>query len=172
MAKKQRGSAADLKDSVLASTIKESASQIWLAGLGAFSKAQAEGGKVFEALVKEGGILQRHTRQSTEEKVSEVTGKVSKVANDLSKQANETWDRLEQVFEERVARALRTLGVPTNKELQALHDKIDALAAKRPARGNAAAPKKTASKKTARKAAPAKKAAAAPKASAKRSRRG
>lgn len=30
--------------------VKESAQQIWLAGLGAFSKAQAEGGKVFEAL--------------------------------------------------------------------------------------------------------------------------
>src|SRR6218665_2900610 len=37
-----------------ASTVKNSAQQIWLAGLGAFSKAQQEGGKVFEALVKEG----------------------------------------------------------------------------------------------------------------------
>ena len=36
----------------LAGTVKESAQQIWLAGLGAFSKAQSEGGKVFQALVK------------------------------------------------------------------------------------------------------------------------
>ena len=36
----------------LSSTVKDSAQQIWLAGLGAFAKAQEEGNKVFEALVE------------------------------------------------------------------------------------------------------------------------
>lgn len=168
MVKKHRNSSSRAGDSALAGTIKDSAAQIWLAGLGAFSKAQAEGGKVFEALVKEGGLLQRHTREVTEDKVAEVTDKVSKVANDLSKQANETWDKLEQVFEARVARALKTLGVPTSKELEALSARLDALAA----RSRAPTAKKTAAKYGTAKRAPAKKAAPAKKSGARRARAG
>ena len=44
----------DKSDNQLVQTVRDSAQQIWLAGLGAFSKAQEEGGKVFETLVKEG----------------------------------------------------------------------------------------------------------------------
>ena len=54
MADKKKRPPAGLFDSALAGTVKESAQQIWLAGLGAFAKAQEEGSKVFEALVKEG----------------------------------------------------------------------------------------------------------------------
>lgn len=128
MGKKARKSPAG--ESPLGQTIKDSASQIWLAGLGAFAKAQAEGGKVFEALVEEGGLLQRQGRQVSGEKVLEVSEKVSKVASDLSKQANQTWDKLEKVFEDRVARALKSLGVPTSKDLEALSARLDALTPK------------------------------------------
>ena len=62
LSEKQSAGPAGLLDSPLANTVKDSAQQIWLAGLGAFSKAQAEGGKVFEALVKEGVSLQRKTQ--------------------------------------------------------------------------------------------------------------
>ena len=48
-------------NSPLSGAIKESAQQIWLAGLGAFAKAQEEGGKAFESLVKEGLTIQRKT---------------------------------------------------------------------------------------------------------------
>ena len=54
----------------LSGTVKESAQQIWLAGLGAFAKAQEEGGKVFEALVKEGTSIQRKTQSAAEEKIT------------------------------------------------------------------------------------------------------
>ena len=36
----------------MADRVKESANQIWLAGLGAYSKAEEEGGKLVEALVQ------------------------------------------------------------------------------------------------------------------------
>ena len=64
MAKKMQKTSNDKKQSnaQLSSTVKDSAQQIWLAGLGAFSKAQEEGGKVFEALVKEGMTIQRKTQ--------------------------------------------------------------------------------------------------------------
>ncbi len=111
----------------LASAIRESAQQIWLAGLGAFSKAQAEGGKVFDTLVKEGTSIQRRTRALTEDKIGEVTGKVSKAADGITRQATQSWDRLEQVFEDRVSRALARLGVPTSKEVKSLMARVEQL---------------------------------------------
>ncbi|MCL4183118.1 MAG: phasin family protein [Burkholderiaceae bacterium] len=111
----------------LAAAVRDSAQQIWLAGLGAFAKTQEEGGKVFEALVKEGTRLQRQTRALTEEKIGEMTGKVTKAAGDITKQATQSWDKLEQVFEDRVSRALTRLGVPTSKDIQDLIARVDAL---------------------------------------------
>ncbi|MBW7924946.1 MAG: phasin family protein [Burkholderiaceae bacterium] len=111
----------------LAKTIRDSAQQIWLAGLGAFAKAQGEGGKVFDTLVKEGLNLQRRTRAATEERIGSVGEKMTRAAGDLSKQATQSWDRLEQVFEDRVSRALTRLGVPTSREIGDLVARVDAL---------------------------------------------
>jgi poly(hydroxyalkanoate) granule-associated protein len=111
----------------LASTVKESAQQIWLAGLGAFSKAQEEGGKVFEALVKEGVGLQRKTQAAAEGKLTEATTRMASMATDLSSKATGQWDKLENIFEERVARALKKLGVPTAKDVEALTARVEEL---------------------------------------------
>ncbi len=144
-------------NSPLSGAIKDSAQQIWLAGLGAFSKAQEEGGKAFESLVKEGLSIQRKTQAVAEERISEATNKVSSMATDISSKASGQWDKLESIFEERVAKALNKLGVPSARDVDALIKRIDALnqhvqqlAGKAPA------------KTAARKAAPAKKAAAKP----------
>jgi poly(hydroxyalkanoate) granule-associated protein len=117
------------KDSQLAAAIKESAHQIWLAGLGAFAKTQEEGRKVFEALVKEGSSIQKRTVKMTEDKLAEVTGRFAKVAGNMQKQANGTWDKLESVFEERVERALSRLGVPTRREIAQLTKRVEELTA-------------------------------------------
>jgi len=122
-----------LTESQLALTVRESAQQIWLAGLGAFAKAQEEGNKVFDALVKEGETIQARTRKLTDEKIAEVAGK-----------AVGTWDRLEQVFEDRVARALGSLGVPSRKDIDRLSKRVAELTAVvhalTEAQGRAAAP--------------------------------
>jgi poly(hydroxyalkanoate) granule-associated protein len=118
---------ANAEDKQLASAVRTSASQIWQAGLGAFAKAQEEGGRVFSKLVEEGNNLQRRTRSLAEDKVSEVTDTVTKVADGVSKQASGSWDKLEQVFEDRVARALSTIGVPTQKDIQELTRRVEQL---------------------------------------------
>lgn len=140
-------------NSPLSGAIKDSAQQIWLAGLGAFAKAQEEGGKAFESLVKEGLSIQRKTQAVAEERISEATNKVSSMATDISSKASGQWDKLESIFEERVAKALNKLGVPSARDVDALIKRIDALnqhvqqfAGKAPA------------KAAARKAAPARKA--------------
>ena len=113
MVRKLKELAGGVTENQLAATVKDSAQQIWLAGLGAFAKAQQEGSKVFEALVKEGEALQSKTRKVAEDKVVEISGK-----------ASGTWDKLEQVFEDRVARALHSLGVPTRQDVQTLTKRV------------------------------------------------
>ncbi len=111
----------------LSGTVKESAQQIWLAGLGAFSKAQEEGGKVFETLVKEGLTIQRKTQAAAEEKISEATNRMATMATDISSKASGQWDKLEGIFEERVSKALNKLGVPSAKDIDVLIARIDEL---------------------------------------------
>ena len=130
MAEKKSASAANLLDSQLARSVKESAQQIWLAGMGAFSKAQAEGGKVYEALIKEGLNLQKKTQGLAEERISAVTGKMTAMADGMSSKAGAQWDKLESIFEERVAKALNKMGVPSRKDIDALIKRIDELSAK------------------------------------------
>ena len=155
MAKKMQKTSNDKKQSnaQLSSTVKDSAQQIWLAGLGAFSKAQEEGGKVFEALVKEGLTIQRKTQAVAEEKITEATSRVTTMASDIGSKAQGQWDKLENIFEDRVAKALAKLGVPSARDLEALSARVDALA-----KSSKAAPAKAAAKPAAK--APAKKAAA------------
>jgi len=129
MAEKQAAAHSGLLDSQLAQTVKDSAQQIWLAGLGAFAKAQGEGGKVFDSLIKEGVHLQRKTQAVAEEKLGDVAGKMSAMAGEVGSKANAQWDKLESIFEERTARALGRLGVPAAKDLASLVDRVAALEA-------------------------------------------
>jgi poly(hydroxyalkanoate) granule-associated protein len=156
MAEKKAASPAGLLDSQLASTIKESAQQIWLAGLGAFAKAQGEGTKVFETLMKEGQSLHRKTQAAASEKLGDVAGKMSAMAGEVGGKANAQWDKLESIFEERTARAMSRLGVPTAKDVAALAERVEALAAAVAKLGGDVAPvakaSKAASAKTAAKA--------------------
>jgi poly(hydroxyalkanoate) granule-associated protein len=159
MADKKAAHPAGLLDGALAGAVKDSAQQIWLAGMGAFSKAQEEGGKVFEALVREGLNLQKKTQGLAEEKISEVTGKMTGMATEVQSKAGQHWDKLESIFEERTAKALNKLGAPSAKDVDALMKRIDDLAAqvaKLSKANGSAAPKKAAAKKAAPAAAPAK----------------
>ena len=111
----------------LPGSVKDSAQQIWQAGLGAFTKAQAEGTKAIEALIKEGVSMQRKTQSVAEEKISEASSKMSSMATDISSKASGQWDKLESIFEDRVAKALNKLGVPSAKDVNALIARIDEL---------------------------------------------
>ena len=101
MAEKQAASPR-LLDSALAAQVKDSAQQIWLAGMGAFSRAQAEGTKVFETLVKEGASLQKKTQADVEEKIGAVTGKMTSMASDVQAKAGQHWRSEERRVGERV----------------------------------------------------------------------
>lgn len=108
-------------------SIMESAQQIWLAGLGAFAKAQEQGGSMFETLLKEGSNIEQKTRKLASGKVDDVRDAVESSVTQVRERTQETWDRLEQVFEDRVSRALAKLGVPGKKELDDLLKRVDEL---------------------------------------------
>jgi poly(hydroxyalkanoate) granule-associated protein len=108
----------------LVDAVCTSAQQIWIAGLGAFARAQKEGGELFDKLVQEGGELQKLTERFAPDKASAAGTAMSRLAENVSRQASGSWDKLEKIFEDRVARALRSLGVPSHGDLEALSHQI------------------------------------------------
>lgn len=130
--------------------IKDSAQQIWLAGLGAFAKMQQEGSKAFEALVKDGAGMQKKTQQAAEETLAQAQQRMAGFASEFGTKAAGQWGKLENIFEERVARALEKLGVPSAADVAALQARIEALEAQLKQRDAKASPVRAS-----RKAAPA-----------------
>ncbi|MBN8754189.1 MULTISPECIES: phasin family protein [Variovorax] len=135
-------------DNKAADRIKDSAQQIWLAGLGAFAKMQQEGSKAFEALVKDGAGMQKKTQQAAEETLAQAQQRMAGFASEFGTKAAGQWGKLENIFEERVARALEKLGAPSAADMAALQARVDALEAQLK-KQSAAAPRKAAARKTA-----------------------
>jgi len=101
----------------LADAVCASAQRIWQAGLGAFATAQDEGEELFAKLVEQGARLQHQLRDAGAEQA----------AGRADQQPYGSWEKLEKVFEDRVARALHRLGVPTREDLDALARRMDEL---------------------------------------------
>ena len=181
VAHKQAPKAAGPVDAVskAAAPVVESAREIWLAGLGAFNVAQQEGykvleegSKIFEKLVAEGSKIEAKTRKEVQGAVSDIRSEVeSRVAearnqarnqaDAVRKQAVDNWDKLEKIFEERVARSLAKLGIPSQEDLSKLSNRVAELSKRveavgaKPAKASkpAKAGKKASTKKIVRKVA-------------------
>lgn len=138
-----------------ADRIKDSAQQIWLAGLGAFAKMQQEGSKAFEALVKDGAGMQKKTQAAAEETLTQAQTRMAGFASEFGTKAAGQWGKLENIFEERVARALEKLGLPSAADYAALQARVAALEAElqrsetKPAAGPARGSRKTAGRSAA-----------------------
>jgi len=122
LAGRQTGEAKDISQAVL-----DSSRHIWLAGLGAFARAQAEGTKVFETLVKQGESLESKTRKAAADTAALARGAATAKVKEVQKGVGGTWDKLEQVFEHRVERALSKLGVYTQNDVERLAKRVDVL---------------------------------------------
>ncbi len=122
----------------------DSAQQIWLAGLGAFAKAQKEGGRFFETLVEEGARAQEKTRAYTQTQFEEARRKAEPWIETARQRTSEAFNKIEQTFDERIARAARRMLMPTREDIQRLHERLDELT--REVRASQAAPRKRAAK--------------------------
>lgn len=139
-----------LKDMVtdqgeLIDAVVASAQQIWQAGLGAFAKAQQGGSELFDKLVQDGAQLHQLTEHLSGGAQLGMADKVSRLAGNVGRQASGSWEKIEKIFDDRVARALQRMGIPAREEVEALRREVDALkaamapAAKKPVRRAAAA---------------------------------
>ena len=128
------------------------AQHVWLAGLGAMAKAQEQGSKAIEALVNDGLAFQRKSQAEAQQRLHEATERLSHMATGFGEQATGRVDKLEHLFEDRVAKALHRLGMPTLLDIQMLTERVAQLesqlaaALKAPSARDAKAPAKTASK--------------------------
>jgi poly(hydroxyalkanoate) granule-associated protein len=113
--RKRPASAADQAGEAL----RDSAQKIWLAGLGAFERAKSEGPRMFEALVDQGKELRS--------RASEAADQALKAVREQAGEAQGKWDKLEQVFEDRVSRSLNRLGVLTSREVGDLSRQVEEL---------------------------------------------
>lgn len=113
----------NILEAPLSANIRESANRIWLAGLGAFAKTQEESEKLFQTLVKEGEAVEKRAKETAEARFEEAKGKVVEFRG----KANQQFERLEELFQERVAQVLNRLGVPTQDDIQELSKRVEAL---------------------------------------------
>ena len=135
--------------------LRDSAQKIWLAGLGAFERAKSEGPRMFETLVEQGKELRS--------RASEAADQALKTVREQAGEAQGKWDKLEQVFEDRVSRSLNRLGVLTSREVGDLSRQVEELnrqvreMMRSPAGRAAAKPRKKAASRTTKAATGAKK---------------
>ena len=123
---RSKATAVSEQSAQLSERIKASARQIWLAGLGAYTKAEEDTGKIFDKLVKEGEEIENLTRGVVEKQFKAVEDKVEGVRE----KASGTLGKLESVFDQRVSSALERLGIPSNSHVAELEKRIAALEAK------------------------------------------
>lgn len=105
--------------------------QVYLAGLGALSKASQGAPQLFEELVEEGARVHSDTRGAAEKALQGVFAgvqeRVSARVGQVRGQATDALEGLEKVFQTRVHRALTQLGVPSSEEVSALSKRVDTL---------------------------------------------
>lgn len=123
MVKKLKRAASKGSGEQIAKQVMDSAQKIWLAGLGAFARAQDEGGKVFDTLVAQGKEIEKKTRQVAGKAVEDAKAQASET---MGKAAGK-WDKLEQVFEDRVHRSLNRLGVVSSNDVEDLTRQVSEL---------------------------------------------
>jgi len=102
--------------------IKESAHKIWLAGLGALAAAEEEGTKIFNTLVERGEGYESRGKEELAKVQDKVEGAFGK--------AESSWEKLGDAFDERVAGAVKRLGVPSPDEISNLTQRVEELTLK------------------------------------------
>jgi poly(hydroxyalkanoate) granule-associated protein len=103
--------------------IRQSAEQIWLAGLGAFAMAGEEGGKLFKSLVKKGETMEKLNKSRLER----VLSRAERLRGDARSAARSALTRVARPLEAGMDTAMSKLGVPTRKEIQLLTRRVEEL---------------------------------------------
>jgi poly(hydroxyalkanoate) granule-associated protein len=113
----------------LLTDVKHAARQIWLAGLGAYSKAGQEGADYLKDLIKSGESVEKQGKKLVTEQVEAANDTVKTSVSSVKEKVEVQLDKVEKAFDARVASALNRLGIPSKKDVAALSAKLDELSA-------------------------------------------
>ncbi|HHX06308.1 MAG TPA: phasin family protein [Pseudomonas sp.] len=122
----------ETSSNVVATEIEKYSRQIWLAGLGAYSKVSKDGSKLFDSLVKDGEKVQKVAKTEVDKQVEAVKESVESAKTRVSGvkgKALGKWNELEEAFDKRLNSAISRLGVPSRNEVKALQDQVETLTA-------------------------------------------
>ncbi|MDH4554237.1 poly(3-hydroxyalkanoate) granule-associated protein PhaI [Pseudomonas sp. BN417] len=131
VAVKKKVEKVESKPTVLAD-VKLYARKIWLAGLGAYAKAGAEGVDYFKELVKTGEGVEKQGKKLVDEQVEAANSQFDSVKNSVTgvkEKVEVQLDKIEKAFDNRVASALNRIGIPSRQDVEALSAKLDELSA-------------------------------------------
>ncbi len=114
--------------------VRESAHKIWLAGLGALATAEQEGSKLFKTLVEQGERYEAEGKQKLKEAKKDAeaaSSRAKKVAEETADRARRAaegaWEQIGGAFDDKLAKTLHRIGVPTREEINALSRRIEEL---------------------------------------------
>jgi len=112
--------------------VADTANKIWKAGLGALRTAEEEGSRIFKSLMEKGDSFQTSSRKESQKQIDKMSkiikggvGSVKGKLDDITDQKERFWEvlKLEDTFKS----VMKTFGVATNKDIDILKKKIDAI---------------------------------------------
>jgi poly(hydroxyalkanoate) granule-associated protein len=114
------------------SDVRLYARKIWLAGLGAYSWAEQEGGDYIKELIRTGEETEKKAKKVIDEKVEAANAELDEFNDDVAQTVDAVESRLskiENAFDRRVASALNRIGIPSRHDVDTLSAKLDGLTA-------------------------------------------
>ncbi|BAN51014.1 phasin family protein [Metapseudomonas resinovorans] len=132
VAVKKKVEKAEVKSTTVLTDVKVYARKIWLAGLGAYAKAGAEGVDYFKELVKAGEGVEKQGKKLVDEQVEAANSQIDSVKSSVTgvkEKVEVQLDKIEKAFDNRVASALNRIGIPSRQDVEALSAKLDELSA-------------------------------------------
>ena len=130
---KKKTAEVENKAAVLAD-VKAYARKVWLAGLGAYAKAGAEGAGYVKELIKAGEGIEKQGKKLVSEQVDAANSQIESQLKGVKSSVSEVkgkvevqFDKIEKAFDGRVASALNRLGIPSKQDVEALSAKLDEL---------------------------------------------
>lgn len=110
-------------------TIRSSAQKALEAGVQAASGVRRTAFGAFDSLVKQGAALEARSRRMAIAKAGKARNAACARAEEARAKTVEAVTHLEKVFENRVSRAISSLGLPTTKDVRALSRQVTQLQA-------------------------------------------
>jgi poly(hydroxyalkanoate) granule-associated protein len=122
----------DAEQATALSEVKLYARKIWLAGLGAYSKAGQEGAEYVKDLIKTGEEVEKKGKKIVDKQLDAANSEIDTIKEDV-KGVKGKFDvqlhKVEKAFDHRVARALNRFGIASKHDVETLSAKLDGLTA-------------------------------------------